>query len=240
MCDTVVATGAATKDGITILGKNSDREPNRRPPAPGHPRSRPRARQPGRLHLHQIPQVAHTHAILLGKPFWIWGAEMGVNEHGLAIGNEALFTRVPYEKEAGPDWHGSAAAGAGAGHDGAGRRQVITNLLAAHCGQGGDCGFAHKLFYHNGFVIADPHDAWVLETAGPHWAAKQVKTVYAMSNGITIGSEWDLASPDLVNYAIEQGLVQRSRRFPLWQLLLRLPLRASPTVAAAAGGRRPC
>ncbi|MCA9987291.1 MAG: C69 family dipeptidase, partial [Anaerolineales bacterium] len=82
--------------------------------------------------------------------------------------------------------------------------QVITDLLATH-GQGGDCGFAHKLFYHNGFVIADPHDAWVLETAGPHWAAKQVKTVYAMSNGITIGSEWELASPDLVNYAIEQG-----------------------------------
>jgi hypothetical protein len=28
MCDTVVATAGATADGVTILGKNSDRDPN--------------------------------------------------------------------------------------------------------------------------------------------------------------------------------------------------------------------
>ena len=28
MCDTVVATAEATADGVTIFGKNSDREPN--------------------------------------------------------------------------------------------------------------------------------------------------------------------------------------------------------------------
>jgi dipeptidase len=80
---------------------------------------------------------------------------------------------------------------------------VITGLLSTY-GQGGNCGFQHKLYYHNSFIIADPQTAWVLETAGPQWAARQVKGVYTISNGLTIGGEWDLASPDLVKYAIDR------------------------------------
>ncbi|MCA9915724.1 MAG: hypothetical protein KC496_20355, partial [Anaerolineae bacterium] len=49
------------------------------------------------------------------------------------------------------------------------------------------------------------HDAWVLETAGKQWAAIQVKGVRTISNGITIGNEWDMASADLVTYAVDQG-----------------------------------
>ena len=52
---------------------------------------------------------------------------------------------------------------------------VITNLLDRH-GQGGNCSESRSSFtYHNSFLIADQSEAWILETAGPHWGAEQIK-----------------------------------------------------------------
>ena len=53
---------------------------------------------------------------------------------------------------------------------------VITNLLETY-GQGGPCcddaNFSYYT-YHNSFLIADSHEAWVLETAGIEWAAEKI------------------------------------------------------------------
>jgi secernin len=128
---------------------------------------------------------------------------MGVNEHGVAIGNEAVFTKIPYVKDGsliGMDLLRLGLERCSSAYE---ALMVITGLLSAY-GQGGNCGFQHKMYYHNSFIIADPRTAWVLETAGTQWAARQVKGVYTISNGLTIGSEWDLASPDLVKYAIDR------------------------------------
>jgi len=203
MCDTVVALGSVTVDGVTLFGKNSDREPNEahhllRIPAADHPAGRS-----VKLTYIELPQIAHTYEVLLAKPFWMWGAEMGANEHGVAIGNEAVFTKVPYEKDpglTGMDLLRLALERAKTARE---ALDVMTALLA-QVGQGGNCGFQHQLYYHNSFIIADPHDAWVLETAGRQWAAVQVKDVRTISNGITIGGEWDLASDDLVKYAVDR------------------------------------
>ena len=46
-----------------------------------------------------LPQVRHTYGILVSRPAHIWGAEMGINEHGVCIGNEALFTTNPKPSE---------------------------------------------------------------------------------------------------------------------------------------------
>lgn len=51
---------------------------------------------------------------------------------------------------------------------------VITRLLELH-GQGGPCSDTDTDFtYHNSFLIVDPTEAWVLETAGSLWAAEKI------------------------------------------------------------------
>ena len=204
MCDTFVALGNSTADGAVILAKNSDREPNEAHELLLIPRAAHPEGGTVKCTYIEIPQVQETFAVLLAKPFWIWGAEMGANEHGVVIGNEAVFTKVPYGKEPGligMDFLRLAlerAATARAALD------VLIELLETY-GQSGNCGFDHKLYYHNSFLIADPQSAWVLETAGRNWAAEQVRDVRSISNGISIGREWNLASDGLVDYAVDRG-----------------------------------
>jgi secernin len=98
MCDTIVALGNRTADGIALFAKNSDREPNEGQYLEWIPRT---SHPPGatvRCTYQEIPQVEETYAVLLSRPFWMWGCEMGLNEHGVVIGNEAVFTKEPYAK----------------------------------------------------------------------------------------------------------------------------------------------
>jgi len=212
MCDTLVALGNATADGRVILAKNSDREPNEaheivRIPHATHPSD-----STVKCTYIEVPQVHETYEVLLLKPFWIWGCEMGANECGVAIGNEAVFTKMPKRKTGllGMDLMRLALERASTARE---ALDVIVNLLQTF-GQGGACGFTDKkLNYHNSFIIADPEEAWVLETADMEWAAQKVRDVRSISNGLTIGSEWDLASPRLVETAIERGWCKSKEEF---------------------------
>jgi len=204
VCDNFVAMGNATADGSVIFGKNSDREPNEAHELVMIPHAVHEVGENVVCTYKDIPQVKETNAVLLSKPFWIWGAEMGANEHGVVIGNEAVFTKVPYQKEPGligMDFLRLALERASSANE---ALELMINLLEKY-GQGGNCGFAHEMYYHNGFLIADPHEAWVFETAGEHWAAQKVEDVRSISNVISIGSQWDLASDDLINYAVDRG-----------------------------------
>jgi dipeptidase len=208
----MVATREMTADGVTVFGKNSDREPNEAQyiawfPAEDHPAG-------ARLHCTymDIPQVEHTNAVLLSKPFWMWGAEIGANEHGLVIGNEAIFAKGPAPKEKallGMDLLRLALERASTARQAV---EVITTLLERH-GQGGHSGYIHPTYYHNSFLIADPQDAWVLETVERRWAARQVKGAASISNCLTIGNEFDLSSDDLVSFAQSKGWSKGAQDF---------------------------
>lgn len=212
MCDTFVALKSATVDGSVIFGKNSDREPNEAQSLEYHPAQYNEQKNLDCTYL-TIPQVKTTFGILISRPFWMWGAEMGINEHGVTIGNEAVFTKMPLEK-------GKALTGMDLlrlalerSNSSINAIEVITELLADF-GQGGICGYQDKrLTYHNSFIITDPKEAWVLETAGHLWAAIKVEDYYTISNGLTIGEKYDLSHPDLVSFARKKGWLKKGDIF---------------------------
>jgi secernin len=203
MCDTFVALGDATADGSVIFGKNSDREPNEAHEVVLVPAAHWDTATVRCTYI-DIPQTPRTHAVLLAKPYWIWGAEIGANEHGVVIGNEAVFTKVPHESEPGLIGMDLLRLGLERGASAAEAVDVITTLLTEH-GQGGNCGHTGELRYDNSFIVADPTGAWVLETAGREWAVQRVESTKSISNAITIGRTFDRASDGLVSHAVEKG-----------------------------------
>lgn len=191
MCDTLCARGPA---GM-VFAKNSDRPPGE--PQVAWPFGR-RA-SAGCLLRTQYLTIGDTgaHAALLSCPTWLWGAEHGVNEHGVAIGNERVATT-----------HDSAAAspaligmdlvrlGLERARTAAEAVDVMTSLLEA-CGQGGVADAINGEAYDSSFLVADPGEAFVIETAGRAYAVAAFARGTAISNRLALGTEWTQASEDL-------------------------------------------
>lgn len=212
MCDTMIAMGSITASGRVLLAKNSDREPNEaqyltRTPAADHaPGSRVR------MTYVDIPQVPHTYAHVGSRPWWMWGFEHGVNEHGLAIGNEAEWSRLPAGREPGLLGMDLLRLTLERARDADEGLEVLIALIEAHS-QSGPAALGREMFYHNAFILADPHRAWVLETAGRHWVARRVRDWAAISNVYSIGTDYDRISDQAEAFAEAQGWHQPGAPF---------------------------
>lgn len=144
-----------------------------------------------------IPQVPDRHGVILSRPVWMWGAEMGVNDAGVAIGNEALYSKLAGGSENALLGMDLLRLGLERSSSAGEALDVITSLLEAF-GQGGAAGYTNKSTrYDNSFLIADSTSAWVLETAGRHWAAKRIRQYWAISNTYSINGTCDRVSGSL-------------------------------------------
>lgn len=191
------------QDGKTWFAKNSDREPGetqlvvRLPAVTADPQP-----ELNTTYL-QIEQVPERHGVILSQPSWLWGAEMGANDQGVVIANTAVFTKVAHAEPAllGADL---VRLGLERGHNARAALDVITDLLETY-GQGGPARLHDKSFRHDSsFLIADATEAWLLETADRVWVAKRIQHYHALSNTLSIGTEYDLHATNLQAYAKSQ------------------------------------
>ncbi len=191
MCDTLVALPAFTRSGNLILGKNSDREPLEAQAIAHFPKTFPQEKELHCTYI-KIPQVQETNEVILSKPFQIWGAEMGVNEYGLVIGNEAVFTNVKIDKkQIGLTGMDLLRLGLERSKKAMVAVICITDLLSQF-GQNACGGYLNKdFYYHNSFLIADHSEAFILETAGKSWAYKRVAGIGSISNSLSIAEDFE-------------------------------------------------
>ncbi len=211
-CDTFVLPAENTLSGSIVMAKNSDRPLGEAQALTWTAGAKHARGETVRCTYISVPQAGETYGVLGSKPYWMWGYEMGVNEKGVMIGNEAQGSRAA---ETGDENEllGMDLLRLGLERGATAREamEVITALLEEY-GQNANASRLYDKRYENSFFIADREEIWLLETAGRMWAAKRIEEPYAISNCYTIAKP-DECSEALEKYARDKGWLAADERF---------------------------
>lgn len=201
-CDTFVYVAGLGGPDATIFGKNSDRPSDEAQEVVFVPGARFERGSKVSCTYIEIPQAEETLSVVLSKPCWMWGCEMGANDHGVVGGNEAVWTALAGElgstqRLLGMDVLRLSLERGATARDAA---RICAELTETH-GQGGGCAEGDPSWtYENGYIFADCHEAFVVETCGPHgWAMERVPPggFRNISNDVSIRSDV---------FAVKEGL----------------------------------
>lgn len=197
--DLVVALREATVNwhnlfGLNVHGSQAEWPVLRRFPAQDHP-----AGEMLRLAGQLMPQARHTAAVLGCGPRQEWGFTHGLNEHNVVLGLASWKSKVP-PGEGGLAGMDLVRLTLERSHNACQALDVLTDLLRRH-GTGGAAGEATD----HVFLLADAHEAMVIETAGRFWAVQECQQVRAVSDVALIRQDWQRLAPGLARFAIEQG-----------------------------------
>lgn len=183
MCDTLGKIG--NKKRYSMFAKNSDRQYDE-PQIMVFINSKQNKDKKLKTTYIEIDQVENTHAILISKPVWMWGAEMGVNDCGVCIGNEAISTKTSKENKESLIGMDLVRLGLERASSAKEALNIIIELLQKY-GQGGNCGYKKESYYDNSFLIMDRTELYILETVGKNYAVKRKKTA-TISNCLSISN----------------------------------------------------
>ena len=200
MCDTFSVMHSHSASGMPIFAKNSDRDPNE-PQIFVQIEKSSETSSSIRTSFIDIEGYPRVYDVLLSKPVWLWGGEMGTNSAGVSIGNEAVFTRMPYRKTGltGMDLLRIALERCGRAADAV--SMIIAMLEQYH--QGGNCSYDGKLLYHNSFLVMDADEGFILETADDVWVYRKIDAYANISNRLSITNKYDAVSPFLRERTID-------------------------------------
>ncbi|XP_027795429.2 secernin-1 isoform X1 [Marmota flaviventris] len=202
-----VAFPPRAKDGLVVFGKNSARPRDEVQEVVYFSAADHEPESKVECTYISIDQVPRTHAIVISRPAWLWGAEMGANEHGVCIANEAVNTREPAAETEALLGMDLVRLGLERGTTAKEALDVIVSLLEEH-GQGGnyyeDANSCHS--FQSAYLLVDREEAWVLETVGKYWAAEKItEGVKCICNQLSLTTKMDAEHPELRTYAQSQG-----------------------------------
>ncbi|NQW16495.1 MAG: C69 family dipeptidase [Chloroflexi bacterium] len=192
-CDTMVSVGSASARSNTVFGKNSDRPADETQPLELHPRQDHPADADAGCQFVSVPQAATTYRHVGSRPYWCHGYEHGFNEHQVIIGNEAFPTKALPAAEPRLIGMELVRLGLERGATAAEAIEVITSLTEQY-GQGKFENDAGVRTYDNLFIVADPNEAYIVETVEHDWAVKRIEDVASISNVGSIRSNWSSIS----------------------------------------------
>ncbi len=179
MCDTLVSIGQNNSNkNVTYFAKNSDREPDELQVVEHYERTSRSGSV--RCTYIDVKFEGEANAVTISRPGWMWGAEMGINEHGVAIGNEAIFTRRKFDAK-GLTGMDLLRLGLESGNNAREAMSAMVQYLEEY-GQGGSNSSKKTEYYDNSFLISDWDESYILETFGSRWRYFKVRKYGSVSN----------------------------------------------------------
>ncbi|MFA7671783.1 MAG: carcinine hydrolase/isopenicillin-N N-acyltransferase family protein [Sphaerochaetaceae bacterium] len=211
MCDTMVIRN--DKESFFIFGKNSDRHPHeiqliqyvepfeglREKTHIDYQKEYEQIRYP--LLQKYSKGFKNSYSALISRPSWMYGCEMGVNEKGLAIGNEAVFSLAGTNKEGilGMDilrlaLHNCSDAKSAL---------IFISEFIENYGQGGNGSYKGTLRYNNSFLITDSKESYLIESHKNRWVAKKIDLMQTISNSYSITTDYDMGDQDSLKKRVD-------------------------------------